>query len=415
MNLNMKYKFFLGVICSLMLGVLLSSCEDDESSIITPYIVTIDGVTEVTPNTTETYSIGDMSDGVENYSWSITGPGTIDGETSGKSIDVTFTGVGEVVLTVTNGTDSGTRTITVDEVSPGVTVSLNGYGKLKSGDSDTVYFAFDAPVASIGDYELTNGIGSIGTLTKIDDSNYYLIFTAGDTEGVSELYIDTLTSTETYGSAGLDSVYLDLYEVDNTLPIAALTYSELVVNDSTIVTVTATFSEEIDSVAFISFSGAGVEAETDTLQTTSDALVYTYEYVVNGGGNGTVTVSLDVQDQAGNELGGVSGASLLTVDNTAPVIIMTVEGGTGVATLDVTSSEIITGSYVIVASGDDGPEDASDLISFSDAVASGSLEFSTLNDEIPVSLTAGDYDVYFVGMDEAGNYSSLSTASVSVD
>lgn len=425
---KMNVKIFLLAALSICFGFLMS-CEDSSSELSSPYMVDIEGPTEVYPEQTGSYTIGDI-DGAESFSWTISGPGYIVGSTTGATIEIYYSAVGEIELTVTNGDDTGTRIIDIYEVDPDVAVSLNGYGKLKEGVSDTVYLIFPAAITSIEGITMLSSTdtsyvtgslafssGSLSGLTKVDDYTYYTIYTAGSGNGTPEALITKVVTTEDYGSNTWDSTYIQLYTVDNTIPIASLSYSQEEANDSTIVDITVTFTEAIDTlvVPYISFSGGGVADETDALVATSDELVYTYSYIVNGNGNGTVTIALEgITDEAGNALGGITDASVLEIDNVDPVIAFTVSGGDGVATLGVATSEAIEGMYLVLESGEDGPAEASEFGSFS-GVLSGDVSFSSLTNQYPLALDPGTYDFYFLAMDESGNYSAVKSATATVN
>jgi hypothetical protein len=196
------------------------------------------------------------------------------------------------------------------------------------------------------------------------------------------------------------------------------------VNDSTEVTITATFSEPInyanleDSAIYISFSGAGVEAASDTLQPTSDPLVYTYQYIVNGEGSGTVDIDIsNATDLAGNPLAVVNNASELKIDNMAPVLLIVIASDDGdYATIQVVSNEDGNGMYLILEGGDDAPTTTEEFMDIEESVASGSVELMANNGKKVIEiLETGNYDVYFLAQDVAGNYSQISSANLVMD
>lgn len=427
----MKNKFN---ILLLLLGVLVSACDDDDAVFTGPSNLIVAGTHGVTPGDVEEYTLRDINN-PESYTWAIEGPAEIVGSATGSSVTVEFQSVGDVILTVTNGEDNGKVVIGVNNVEPAVTTTLNGTGILREGVVDTVFFEFDSPlskdptISMVVDSSEFNGgdpiiSGSLGELIKVDAQNYYAIYTAGTEEGISEGFLPQLIATEIYGADTIDSVYVQLYEVDNTDPITDLSYSQNKANDSTEVTITATFSEPItyanpeDSAIYISFSGGGVAAATDTLQPTDDPLVYTYQYKVNGEGSGAVNVDIsNAADLAGNPLAVINNAGELVIDNMAPVLILGNATDDGdYATIQIVSAEKATGMYLVLEAGETAPANTEEFMDSEANVASGSLELEANNGKKAIEiLPSGSYEVYFLLQDEAGNYTGITSDSLIMD
>lgn len=416
----------------LLLSVFIFACEEDEQLFTGPSNLIVAGTHGVVPGDVEEYTLRDINN-PDNYTWSVDGPAQIVGDASGNTISVEFQSVGEVVITVTNGTDNGKVTVEVGDVAPAVTTTLNGTEVLRSGMKDTVFFEFDAPLLedptismATDSSEFNAGepfiSGTLGELIKIDAQNYYAVYTAGEGDGTPEGYIPEIFATEIYGADTLESVFVQLYQVDNTDPVANLSYSQSAVNDSTEVTITATFSEPItyanmeDSAIYISFSGAGVEAESDTLMPTDDPLVYTYQYTVNGEGMGTVDVDItNATDLAGNELAVVNNASELNVDNIDPIVTGNVSDDGDYSSIELTSTEDGTGMYLILEEGETAPTTSEEFME-SEGVASGSLILTAANVKNAIELLGtGNYEVYFMAMDEAGNHSEIGSSDLMMD
>lgn len=419
----------------LLLAVSIFACEEDEQVFSGPSDLIVSGTHGVEPGDLEEYSLGDILN-PESYTWQVEGPAEFVGDASGGKISLDFTKVGDVILTVSNGRDSGKVRISVENVEPEVTTTLNGEGVLRSGMSDTVFFKFDADllqdptitIATDSSAFSADGeafvSGALGDLKKVDDRNYYIIYTAGDGNGTPEGYIPEIFASEIYGADTLDSVYVQLYRVDNIDPIADLSYSKNRVNDSTEVTVTATFSEPItyanpeDSAIYISFSGAGVEVASDTLKATSNPLVYTYDYIVNGEGSGKVNIDIsNAVDLAGNALAAINNERELVIDNLTPVLILGNASDDGnFATIQMVSSEKATGWYLILKDGEDAPTTPEEFMELEAFVASGTLELMA-NDgkKVLELLDSGSYDVYFMVQDEAGNYADITAVDLVMD
>lgn len=417
-----------------LLAIFVMSCSDDDD-FGGPYRITIDGPVEVTAADTETYSIGDIAD-PGSYSWSVEGPASIDGGASGGEVMIDFTGVGEVIITVGNGTDTGYLVVHSVEVEPEVMVILNGGGALREGETDTVFFEFGAPLMdnpafamntdtsgfNYPDLAFTSGV--LGDLVKVDDDTYYALYTAGEGNGTPEALFQDVQSSSEFGGVSFDSAYVQLYRVDNIAPVADISYSDTRVNDSTVITITVTFSEVVeaanpasDSSILISFDGAGVMSETDTLMPTGNMNEYMYEYTVNGEGNGNLEITIDnFADIAGNT--NIIYSEEVIIDNIPPTIVYEVDGDTGAATIYLAVGNFGdfqegTGWYAVFPDGADAPTTLDD---FEDAIATGSKEMQTEGYAIfNVALAAGEYDVYLIGSDMAGNMSSIAMEDVTID
>lgn len=410
----------------------MSSCQEEDGNAIeyTPgNALMISGPKSAAVGESKEYYLNNNLKDAD-YNWSIESGATITENSDNDAyITVQFDAAGEYTLSVTKGDASGEMSIKV-ETQPAVTVAYNGTGVLKGGDTDTVFFEFTTPLSGAPDFmvntdssgfnagELAFTSGSLGALVEVDADSYYAIYTAGSGNGTPEALFQDITANETYGSINVDSAFVKLYRVDNTAPVAELSYSETMVNDSTVITVTATFTEEVmfadpaDSALLVEFSGAGVMAETDTLITTEDPLVYTYDYIVNGNGNGTLDVSLsNIIDLAGNVLAGVNNTSAVVVDNNDPTLLASSANETGGAVeISMMSDENGTGYYLILEDGADAP---TSLASFDGAP---SLSLSALaSASETIAMDAGDYDVYFIAVDGAGNTSAISQVDLTVN
>ncbi|PRY13667.1 hypothetical protein CLV24_10537 [Pontibacter ummariensis] len=418
------------LLLSLFAVFFFTACEDDDDPFTGPYRVSILGPDTVAPESTEQFTIGNFLN-PESYTWTVVdGPAEIVGSNTGATVDVRFTSVGDVTLSVTNGQETGTTTVEVENVAPAVTGSLNDTGVLASGMSDTVFFEFDAPVAEIGSFGFNTEdstafneggtpfvSGAIGDLVQVNDQLYYAVYTAGAGNGTSEVRFTDVVSTGTFGADTVETAYVQLYRVDNIAPVADLAYSTEVASEGSMVMVTTTFSEEVmsadpaDSVLFIT-----VDGERDTLMATDDPLVYTYEYEV-GEGDGPIEVGLEnVVDLAGNELAGVNNATELVLDNTGPVVTGTATDAGSGASIAIGSSEAGTAMYLVLNDGAAAPTNAEEFMD-TQGVASRSVQISAGGGvrTVTQALAAGDYDVYFLARDEAGNFSAIETADLLMD
>ncbi len=156
------------------------------------------------------------------------------------------------------------------------------------------------------------------TKTSTTVYTYSYVVPTGDGIGTislsngTDLAGNAITSTPTSGTT---------FTVDNTAPTASLAYSvggttvsSVSAND--VVTITATFNENIADSPVMQISGSGVETISATNMTKVSANSYTYAWTV-GTGDGTQTFALAIgTDTAGNVVTAAptSGATI-TVDN----------------------------------------------------------------------------------------------------
>ncbi|WP_377469356.1 hypothetical protein [Pontibacter silvestris] len=410
-----------------------TACDDDDNEpFFDPTRLAIGGPDEVAPGTNRNYTIGNITS-PETYTWSVEGPAQIVGSNTGATITVAFQSVGEAVITATNGTETGRLTVEVANVAPAVTATLDttamGQQKaLRNGESDTVFFEFDAPFRDIESFGINTEdstafnqgtepftSGTLGELSQLDNGRYYAIYTAGPGNGTPEAKFANIIATSEYGSDTVETAYVQLYRVDNIAPVVDFTYSQPTANEGTVVTVTATFSEAVmpadpaDTLLFVTLSGAGTSAERDTLMATDNPLVYTFEYEVSETAtNGPVQIGIEgVVDFAGNELAGVNNASDLVIDNTNPTVTGTATDAGNSASIAISSTEAGTGMYLIMRAGADAPTDADEFMA-AQGVASRSVELTAgTSKTVTQALAAGNYVVYFMAMDAAGNYSGI--------
>ena len=418
----------------LLLSCFVVGCEEELEEFTGPYRLIIGGPSAGDAGSTLTYTLGEVVN-PESYTWSIVeGPGEIVGTATGNTVDVRLTAPGEVELEVTNNAgDFRTLNITSNKVAPTVTVQLDTTATgdvrvLRSGDEATVLFSFATPLAvdptlSMLADETAFSSGELSNLTKVNETTYSATYTAGEGDGTPEAIISNLIATSTFGSDTIAADTLSLYRIDNIAPIADLSYSQDRASEGSVVTITATFSEEVmpldpeDDFLYVNLERDGMEAQRDTLWATDDPLVYTTEYTVEGEGNGPVTVSLEnVGDFASNPLAATTNQSGLEVDNTAPeILISSVTDEGDYATIRISSSEAGTGLFLILEEGEEAPESAEAFMS-AEGAASGSMNLragfpGTANS----ILGEGNYVVYLLVQDEAGNFSVIESSELTMD
>lgn len=459
-NINFLHKNYA---VTLMLGfaVLLFSCSDDDIDLsslenLVPVTSKISGPVQVDVNPlSNTYSIPLRQK--STYAWSVSGTGTIVGEATGNSVNVSFGSEGSSTLTIveTNVGGSGTpQTLEITSAAgtPGVSsISSLSTAPLKSGTKDTVVVVYNRAIATAPSATLVTNpeLVEFGTLgqaegQKITAANaakfgvgeddlaaYFWEYTAGAGDVSPSISISGAVADASWGGkAQVSASSGSLTATDNTAPTGKLSYSsELAKEGDSDIVITVTFGEGIDptSVVMIDWTGNNVPAFNGSLAVDKDDnKVWTTKYTPSTGNdvlNFTVTGAVDL---AGNAQGSIADATI-EIDNTKP----TIGGSSAVeyelsgvkfqyAILDAASNEKGMVYWIVVPDGTDGTNDAlgsaidmsnpSRVRDGSIAVELGSTADSGGGVNIATGiLTAGAYDVYFYSEDEAGNESTVST------
>ena len=436
-QLNIKYFF---TVVGLIVAIV--SCETtdygvDITELTDPVIEGVLGTDTAVAGSTETFTVEAFREDSE-FAWVVSGANAV--SNSGSSIDLTFDVVGATSATVsvteTNVTGQVGQpleiTVPIKLMEPAVVgdslltkIITDKDGAtidnipFKDGDSDSVVIIFDKPLKVLPTLTATAGGGAFTTPTFYKGSKTTVIsqYTAasGGGNGAAIFQITNAVAEDSHGGLTMDTTDVDdLIAIDNAAPIGAFTYNEeavLYVQDSVPVVVTLTFNEVIalESIPFTA-SGPGIPNVTDKLVGSTDekeaGKVFEYVYTPPAAGVTVVTFTVDeteTPDLAGNEAAPVIGGDKLTIDTESPVLSFTsaTDAGSGKVDLAAQSSEDGEVRYLILASGADAPE-ASDLaVSFSTVggfIAEERLEF----------VEIGNYDVYFMAVDRAGNASVIS-------
>lgn len=413
----MKENIFLAAFALLV----LVNCDDDKDSGFSRYNIL--GNKTVDPEMTGNYSLGNHTG---EFTWSVSDPAIAElVSSSGSDAEVRFLRSGDVRLSVTDGKKNGYLDIIVSEGSAeAVEVYYGRSGVVSESVTDTVFFQFDSPLAEIPDLVI-NGTNAgdtsafftdekgealvpffsagqiLSALEQYDNEDptlYYALYEGGTGNGQPEAMFESIVLSDIYGGDEIENLYFMLPKVDNVDPAGTVELSKEVAKDGDKVQITVSFTEQMramystyaDSLVFVHFSGGGVTTRSDTLWATNDPLVWTLEYTIDGGGDGTMTVSIgDIVDLGGNLPISLDDATI-TIDNTPPA-------PDGEVTLLPNSqgiSIVTEGYWLVVESGSAAPTKLEDFNS------GGS------GDKVLV-LEAGSYDVYFILTDEAGNESEI--------
>ncbi|MFC1619122.1 Calx-beta domain-containing protein [Candidatus Neomarinimicrobiota bacterium] len=228
-----------------------------------------------------------------------------------------FTTGGTVVAGYWNASNTGLR-IAVPLVN--TDASLSGGGIQLRGEADGTFEDLGASVA----ITQTDVTAQVKTLT--------VSATEVTTTGVEELadYTegDILTFrsviTDKAGNSTTGAVSDSALIVDETIPTAAITYSDTLVSQGDTVTFTMTMDEAATATPQISIAYSLNTVPATNMTATADPAVWTYNAIIPAANDGLATVTLTVKDLAGNVLttGNTTNRARLVVDNTPPGYVL---------------------------------------------------------------------------------------------
>jgi len=212
-------------------------------------------------------------------------------------------------VAVNAGPSDTTSNYEVETLLPTAAITYNSISPYKSGETIIITATFNEPLLDshipkidVNSSGITSGNATQMTKTATTTYTYNYVVPAGDgirTISLSngkDLVGNIITSTPTSGTT---------FMLDNTEPTASLAYmvggsavSSVSAND--VVTITATFNENIADSPGMQISGSGVEAISATNMTKVSATSYTYAWTM-GTGAGAQTFALGAGiDIAGN-------------------------------------------------------------------------------------------------------------------
>ena len=225
-------------------------------------------------------------------------------------------------LAVNAGPSDTTSNYEVETLLPSADITYNSISPYKSGETIIITATFNEalldshiPKIDVNSSGITSGNATQMTKTATTIYTYNYVVPAGDgTRTISlsngkDLVGNVITSTPTSGTT---------FMLDNTMPTASLAYSvggtavsSVSAND--VVTITATFNENITDSPGMQISGTGVETISTTNMTKVSATSYTYAWTM-GTGAGAQSFTLGTgTDTAGNVVTAIpiSGATIL--------------------------------------------------------------------------------------------------------
>ncbi len=213
-----------------------------------------------------------------------------------------------------------------ENIPPTATITYSkSTAKVKSGDNLIITATFneeiaDAPIPQIS---LSGTVSLAATnMTKVSSTIYTYSYTVENTNG--QVNVSLLAGTDIAGNVVVATPTSGgSFVIDNVAPTVAIGYSDTdaKVKPNDVVTVTATFNEEMADAPIPQISLSGAVSLAATNMTKVSSTVYTYSYTVENT-NGQVNVSL----LAGTDIAGnvvvvtpTSGGSFV-IDNVAPTV-----------------------------------------------------------------------------------------------
>jgi len=306
-----------------------------------------------------------------------------------------------VVVSDVAGNDpftSDSRSITLDNNAPSVSLSAPGAGSgtvalSASGSSDIETVVFERRTGG-------GAWTSIGSDTTPGDGFGVSFDTGGLADGTHELRARAIDVSGNEGTSSPQSI-----SVDNTAPTAAITQPAAGANVGASVALGANASDGTSGVASVvyQFRPAGGTDWTDAASASGAPWSATWN--ASGVADGQYEVRARVTDAAGNT--GVSAPISVTVDATAPTVVLGPVAGelSGTVTLTATTA----GDGVASVTFERRPSGGSWAAIGSDSSSPYSLAFNT------ASIGDGVYDIRAVVRDGVGNSNESVRTGVRID
>ena len=249
-----------------------------------------------------------------------------------------------------SGTDS--ITFTIDNTAPTVTLSDTDSDNLVSGSSVvTITATFSEAMASAPTINITGEVSNVAMTATSSSSVWTYPWTVSTT--TSGIVSATVAGTDVLGNAyaGTDSI---TFTIDNTPPTVTLTDTDShnLTSGSSVVTITATFSEAM-SATTINITG---EVSNVAMTATSSASVWTYPWTVSTSSSGIVSATVAGTDVSGKAYAGTTSITF-TIDNTLPTVTLTDNDADNIVSesdtvlITATFSEAMTSTPTVSVSG----------------------------------------------------------------
>ncbi len=335
------------------------------------------------------------------------------------------------------GNQSAT-TIVIDQVQPTVSSvsSTSGNGSYNSGTSINIDVTGSEILNVIGTPQITLETGSTDATVDYSSGSttttLTFVYTVDDGHISSDLDVQnanglTLNSGTIYDDAG-NSLVLTLpiagnsnslfdnndIKVDTEAPTVVITYSDSLVKENDIISITATFSEEMSTSPQVAILYAsGTELDAANMSNVNDTVWIYNNITIPDGNDGAATVSIIATDIAGNTLtnGNTTNRTLLRVDNTHPTFtFLSPDSGNYVNSRNVgykLSETSFSGSITWTRVGGNVDANSPHAVTLAASELDAATTFSdyTLTND-PTTLVSGtNYNITFSATDSAGNQS----------
>ena len=312
----------------------------------------------------------------------------------------------------------GTTAIGGDTSKPSVDLTYSLDRSVKENDALTITATFSEKMKLAPTIAITmdsTGDGGTGDLSAIamtgntGDSSWGFVFTIPVSEGNDGTAAVTISGTDVAGNTSTSATN-NTFEIDNTAPTVALTYSiNRSLKGGESLTVTATFSELMAASPTIAISydstgdGSSNNISATAMTDSGGGKVWTHTFNVaaDAGDSGTAKITISGTDSATNDT--------FEVDTVAPTVALTysinrsVKGGESF-TVTATFSELMAASPTIAISYDSTGDGSSNNISATAMTDSGGGKVWTHT--FNVAADAGDSGtakVTISGTDSATN------------
>ncbi|MDB3967737.1 thrombospondin type 3 repeat-containing protein, partial [Flavobacteriaceae bacterium] len=244
-------------------------------------------------------------------------------------------------------------TFTIDNTAPTVTLIDTDSDNLVSGSGVvTITATFSEAMASAPTINITGEVSNVAmTASSTADVWIYPWTVSTTTSGIVSA---TVAGTDVLGNAYAGTTSIT-FTIDNTAPTVTLTDtdSDNLVSGSSVVNITATFSEAMSSAPTINITG---EVSNVAMTASSTADVWIYPWTVSTTTSGIVSATVAGTDVSGNAYAGATSITF-TIDNTAPTVTLTdsdsdnIVSDTDTVLITATFSEAMTSTPTVSVSG----------------------------------------------------------------
>ena len=245
-------------------------------------------------------------------------------------------------------------TFTIDNTAPTVTLTDTDSDNLTSGSSVvTITATFSEAMASAPTINITGEVSNVAmTASSTADVWIYPWTVSTTTSGIVSA---TVAGTDLSGNAFAGTTSIT-FTIDNTAPTVTLTDSDSdnLTSGSSVVTITATFSEAMAVTPTINITG---EVSNVAMTASSTADVWIYPWTVSTTTSGIVSATVAGTDVSGKAYAGTTSITF-TIDNTAPTVTLTdsdsdnLTSGSSVVTITATFSEAMAVTPTINITGE---------------------------------------------------------------